>query len=93
MKENLKERMYISEIAKYINKKDKRAAINWCNSHEINILADGRDRFVFLDDFISAYNYEYTLAKPITKRVKPTKPFYPPKNSYTVNLINDLLNE
>jgi hypothetical protein len=57
-------RIYIQEILKRINKKDKRSVITWCRKNNLEIYKDSSGRYVSEAEFNFAYN------QPIIKRYK-----------------------
>lgn len=57
-------RIYIQEILKKINKKDKRSVITWCHKNNVEIDKDSSGEFVYEAEFNLAYN------QPLIKRYK-----------------------
>lgn len=57
-------RIYIKEVLKRINKKDKRSVITWCRKNNVEIDKDSSGEFVYEAEFNLAYN------QPLIKRYK-----------------------
>jgi hypothetical protein len=49
-------RIYLSEVAKLINKRDNRTAKKWCEKNHLEIYKDSSGDFVFQNDFDLAFD-------------------------------------
>lgn len=57
-------RMYLSEISSFINRKDKRTIRDWCNKNHLHVYKDTSGEFVIRAEFELAYNM------PLIKNLK-----------------------
>lgn len=57
-------RMYLSEISSFINRKDKRSIRDWCNKNHLHVYKDSSGEFVMKAEFELAYNM------PLIKHLK-----------------------
>jgi hypothetical protein len=57
-------RMYLSEISSFINRKDKRTIRDWCDKNHLHVYKDSSGEFVMKAEFELAYNM------PLIKHLK-----------------------
>lgn len=57
-------RMYLSDISSFINRKDKRSIRDWCGKNHLHIYKDSSGEFVMKAEFELAYNL------PLIKHLK-----------------------
>ena len=56
MLSTLKNRMYLSDISSFINRKDKRTIRDWCGKNYLHVYKDSTGEFVNENEFQLAYN-------------------------------------
>lgn len=49
-------RIYLNELLVYINKKDNRSAVRWCENNNVTIYKDSSGKFIIQSEFEFAYN-------------------------------------
>jgi hypothetical protein len=49
-------RMYLSEISSFINRKDKRSIRDWCGKNHLHVYKDSTGEFVMKAEFELTYN-------------------------------------
>jgi hypothetical protein len=64
MLSTLKNRMYLSDISSFINKKDKRTIRDWCSKNHLHVYKDSTGEFVMKAEFELTYNM------PLIKNLK-----------------------
>lgn len=64
MLSTLKNRMYLSDISFFINKKDKRTIRDWCKKNYLHVYKDSSGEFVMKAEFELTYNM------PLIKNLK-----------------------
>jgi hypothetical protein len=64
MLSTLKNRMYLSDISFFINRKDKRTIRDWCGKNYLHVYKDSTGEFVIKAEFELTYNM------PLIKNLK-----------------------
>lgn len=64
MLSTLKNRMYLSDISSFINRKDKRTIRDWCGKNYLHVYKDSTGEFVMKAEFELTYNM------PLIKNLK-----------------------
>lgn len=72
------ERLYVTELSKYLNRRDKRTLKNWCYNNSVGVLHDegSTNEYVLKEEFERAYNrapMNYISKKYNSSEIPPEK--------------------